>query len=86
MNSVNINGNGDNNSSSLGLGFGLAASPSFMDKLQGNIYIDFDFSMIFSGDTNFKNGGVPLNYKVNNYRFSLGLEYVFNKKVYYLHF
>jgi hypothetical protein len=80
LNNTNINGNGANNSSSLGLGIGLAASPSFMNKLQGYIYIDFDFSMTFSGDTNFKNGGVPLNYKVNSYRFSLGLEYVFNKK------
>ena len=80
LNNTNINGNSANNSSSLGLGVGLAASPSFMDKLQGNIYIDFDFSMIFSGDTSFKNGDVPLNYKVNSYRFSLGLEYIFNKK------
>ena len=76
LNKANINGNGANNSSSLGLGFGLAASPSFMDKLQGNVYIDFDFSMIFSGDTNFNNG----LYKVNSYRLSLGLEYIFNKK------
>ncbi|MDB9913551.1 hypothetical protein OAD06_04560 [Flavobacteriaceae bacterium] len=80
FNNTNINSNVANNSSSLGLGLGLAASPSFMNKLQENIYINFDFSMIFSGDTNFKNGDVPLNYKVNSYRFSLGLEYVFNKK------
>lgn len=79
FNNTNVNDNGANSSNGFGLGFGLAASPSFMGKLQGNIYIDFDLSMIFSGDNDFKNG-VPLNYKVNSYRFSLGLEYVFNKK------
>ena len=78
FNNTNVNDNGANSSNGFGLGFGLAASPSFMGKLQGNIYIDFDLSMIFSGDNDFKNG-VPLNYKVNSYRFSLGLEYVFNK-------
>ncbi|MDG2052325.1 MAG: hypothetical protein P8J69_00910 [Flavobacteriaceae bacterium] len=80
FNNTKANDNGTNSSNGFGFGFGLAASPSFMGKLQGNIYIDFDFSMIFSGDTSFKNGGVPLNYKVNSYRFSLGLEYIFNKK------
>jgi hypothetical protein len=80
FNNTKANDNGANSSNGFGLGLGLAASPSFMGKLQGNIYIDFDLSMIFSGDTNFKNGGVPLNYKVNSYRFSLGLEYVFNKE------
>jgi hypothetical protein len=80
FNNTNVNDNGVNSSNGFGFGLGLAASPSFMGKLQGNIYIDFDLSMVFSGDTNFKNGAIPLNYKVNSYRFSLGLEYVFNKE------
>ena len=80
FNNTNVNNYGSNNSNGFGLGLGLAASPSFMGKLQGNIYIDFDLSMIISGDSDFKNGTTPLNYKVNSYRLSFGLEYVFNKK------
>mgnify|MGYP003632561813 FL=1 len=80
FNNTNINDKGSNNSNGFGLGLGLAASPSFMGKLQGNIYIDFDLSMVFSGDTDFNNGLIPLNYKVNSYRLSLGLEYMFNKE------
>lgn len=80
FNNTNVNNYGSNSSNGFGLGIGLASSPSFMGKLQGNIYIDFDFSMIFNGDNNFENGSTPLNYKVNNYRLSIGLEYVFNKE------
>lgn len=80
INNTIVNDYDSNNSNGFGLGLGLAASPSFMGKLQGNIYIDFDYSMIFSGDSEFKNGPIPLNYKVNSYRVSFGLEYVFNKE------
>tara|TARA_B100000809_G_C15138598_1_gene531858 strand:+ start:1831 stop:2937 length:1107 start_codon:yes stop_codon:yes gene_type:complete len=80
FNSTKVNNYDSNSSNGFGLGLGLAASPSFMGKLQGNIYIDFDLSMIFSGDNDFNNGLIPLNYKVNSYRLSLGLEYVFNKE------
>lgn len=80
FNNTKVNNYDSNSSNGFGLGLGLAASPSFMGKLQGNIYIDFDLSMIFSGDNDFKNGEETLNYKVNSYRFSLGLEYVFNKE------
>ncbi|MFT4802225.1 MAG: hypothetical protein ACI93N_002002 [Flavobacteriaceae bacterium] len=80
FNNTDVNDNGSNSSTGFGLGLGLAASPSFMGKLQGNIYIDFDLSMIFSGDNDFNNGLIPLNYKVNSFRLSLGLEYVFNKE------
>jgi hypothetical protein len=80
FNNTNVNDNGAKSSNGFGLGLGLAASPSFMGKLQGNIYIDFDLSMIFTGDNDFNNGLIPLNYKVNSYRLSLGLEYVFNKE------
>ncbi len=79
LNNTNVNNNGSNNSNGFGLGLGLASSPSFMGKLQGNIYINFDLSMIFSGDSKFKNQ-IPLNFKQNSYRLSLGLEYVFNKE------
>lgn len=80
LNNTNVNNYGSNNSNGFGLGLGLASSPSFMGKLKGNIFIDFDFSMVISGDNDFKNGPIPLNYKVNSCRFSLGLEYVFNKE------
>lgn len=80
FNNTTVNDFASNNSNGFGLGIGLASSPSFMGKLKGNIYIDFDFSMIFSGNSDFNNGVTPLNYKVNSYRLSLGVEYVFNKE------
>ncbi len=80
FNNTIVNDFDSNNNTGFGLGLGIAASPSFTGKLQGNLYFDFDISMMFTGDNDFDNGATPLNYKVNSYRFSMGLEYLFNKK------
>ncbi len=80
FNNTTINDLSSNNTTSFGLGLGIAASPGFTGSLQGNLYFDFDFSMMFTGDNDFNNGSIPLNYKVNTYRFSIGLEYLFNKE------
>jgi len=80
FNNTTINNFSSNNTSGFGLGLGIAASPGFTGSLQGNLYFDFDFSMIFTGDNDFSNGAIPLNYEVNSYRLSIGLEYLFNKE------
>jgi len=78
--STSVNGFSSVNTTGYGIGFGLSASPTFTGKMQGNLYFDFDVSLIFTGDNVYNNGLTPLNYKVNSYRFSLGVEYIFNKK------
>lgn len=78
--STSVNSFSSVNTTGYGLGLGLSASPGFTGSLQGNLYFDFDVSLIFTGDNVYNNGATPLNYKVNAYRFSLGLEYLFNKK------
>ncbi len=79
FNNTTVNDFSSNNTTGFGLGLGIAASPGFTGSLQRNLYFDFDFSMMFTGDNDFNNGSIPLNYKVNTYRFSIGLEYLFNK-------
>ncbi len=81
FNNTTVNDFDANNTTGFGLGLGLAASPGFTGNLQGNLYFDFDVSMIFTGDTNFNNHlEQPLNYNVNSFRFSIGMEYLFNKE------
>jgi len=80
FNNTTVNNFDSNNTTGFGLGLGIAASPGFTGNLQGNLYFDFDVSMIFTGDNDFSNGFTPLNYKVNSFRFSIGMEYLFNKK------
>jgi len=80
FNNTTINDFDSNSTNGYGLGLGIAASPGFTGNLQGNLYFDFDFSMIFTGDNVFNNGATPLNYEVNSYRLSIGLEYLFNKE------
>ena len=79
FNGLTINGNSES-SQGFGVGFGIGVSPSFVGKLQGNLYFDFDVSLLFTGDKDFKGQGYDLNFNMNSYRFSLGLEYLFNKK------
>lgn len=79
FNKTNANGFDPTNTSGFGVGVGLASSPAFMGNLKGNLYFDFDVNMLFNGSQDFKNGSTPLNYKLNTYRFSIGLEYIFNK-------
>jgi len=79
FNSTKINSNSSENTNSFGLGLGLVASPSFMGNLQGNLNIDFDASLLFTGNNDFNYTSSNLNYKIFTYRFSLGLEYLFNK-------
>ncbi len=79
FNSTTINDFSSNNNTGFGFGLGVAASPGFTGNLQGNLYFDFDFSMIFLGDNTFNNGTIPLNYKVHSYRINIGLQYQFNK-------
>lgn len=67
-------------SQGFGFGFGIGVSPSFVGKAQGNLYFDFDVSLLFTGDKDFKGQGFDLNFNNNSYRFSLGAEYLFNKK------
>ena len=78
FNNSTINNLGSNNTTGFGLGLGVSASPSFMGNLQGNLFIDFDFSMTFTGDNDFDHT-TNLNYSNNTYRLSIGLEYLFNK-------
>jgi len=79
LNKTTINDFSSNNTTGFGLGLGVAASPSFMGKLHGNLFFDFDFSMMFTGNNDFNNGLTHLDYKVNSYKLSLGMEYIFNK-------
>jgi len=81
MNNITINEFDSNNTTGFGLGLGIAASPAFTGNLQGNLYFDFDVSMIFTGDNDFNNQiDQALNYKANSIKFSIGMEYIFNKK------
>ena len=75
-----VNGFESNSNTGYGIGIGMAASPGFTGNLQGNLYFDFDFSMNFTGDSQYNNGSTLLNYNVNTYRITIGLEYLFNKK------
>ncbi len=79
FNNLTINNNSEN-SQAFGVGFGISVSPSFVGKAQGNLYFDFDVSLLFTGDKDYKGQGFDLNFNNNSYRFSLGLEYLFNKK------
>jgi len=81
FNNTTVNDFSSNNTTGFGLGLGLSASPSFTGNLQGNLFFDFDFSMMFTGDNGFNNHlDQPLNYKTNSFKFSVGMEYLFNKK------
>ena len=80
FNNTTVNNFDSNNSIGVGVGLGLMASPSFMGNLKGNLYFDFDFAMVFTGSNDYANGPAALNYKVNTFRFSLGMEYIFNKE------
>jgi len=79
FNTTTVNNFDSNNTTGFGLGIGVDSSPSFMGNLQGNLFFDFDFSMIFKGDTDFNNGTTALNYKSNTFRLALGMKYLFNK-------
>ncbi len=79
FNKTTVNDFDPTNTSGFGIGVGLASSPAFMGNLKGNLYFNFDVNMLFNGSQDFKNGSTPLNYKLNTYRFSIGMEYVFNK-------
>mgnify|MGYP001157021991 CR=1 FL=1 len=79
INNNQINNFATNNTNGFGVGIGLASSPSFMRNLKGNLFIDFDLSVIWSGANEFENE-IPLNLKQNSYRLSLGIKYVFNKE------
>ncbi len=79
FNNTTVNGFDSNSNTGYGLGLGIAASPGFTGNLQGNLYFDFDFSMNFTGDSEYNNGFTPLNYKLNTYRITIGIEYLFNK-------
>lgn len=59
--------------------FGIAASPGFMGSLQGNLYLTAEVSAAFSGDKDFDNSELPINYKKNSFRGILGTEFHFNK-------
>ena len=80
FNNTTVNNFDSNNTTGFGLGLGIAASPGFTGNLQGNLFFDFDVSMIFTGDNDFNNGFTPLNYKANSFRFSIGMEYLLNKE------
>lgn len=79
FNNLSVN-NVSKSSQSFGLGLGISSSPSFLRKVQGNIYFDFDISLLFSGESEFKNFSPNLSFNMNSYRFSLGAKYLFNKK------
>ena len=79
INNNQINNNATNNTNGFGVGIGLASSPSFMRNLKGNLFIDFDLSVIWSGADEFENE-IPLNLKQNSFRLSLGIKYIFNKE------
>jgi len=79
INNTTVNDFNSTNTTGFGLGLGLSASPSFTGDLQGNLFFDFDFSMNFTGKSDFNNGTTPLNYKINSYKLSVGMEYLFNK-------
>lgn len=58
---------------------GVIASPSFLKRLQGNLYFSLEGNAAFAGDTDFSNAPRATNFKQTTFRLLVGLEYVFNK-------
>ena len=59
---------------------GVIATPSFLGKLQSNLFFTLEGNAAFSGDSDFSNAPNTINFNVNTFRLLIGLEYQFNKE------
>jgi len=80
LNNVSFRNN-DDTEGVVGGGFrlGVTASPAFLNKIQGNLFVYLEGSGNFAGDQDFENNANPVNFSVNSFRAQLGFEYLFNK-------
>ncbi|MBV1924602.1 MAG: porin family protein [Flavobacteriaceae bacterium] len=74
----------DNNSTEnlnqFGFKIGVATTPSFIGKLQGNLYFNMEASYHFGSETDFTNSISPTSFSVNTFRLVFSSDYYFNKK------
>lgn len=72
--------NSTENSNQFGFKIGVATTPSFIGKLQGNLYFNIEASYHFGSETNFTNSISPTSFLVNTFRLVFSSDYYFNKK------
>jgi len=63
----------------FGFKVGVAATPTFLGNLKGNLYFNIEASAFFGSEKDFKNAPSPTSFSVNTYRMVFGLDYYFNK-------
>lgn len=75
-----FNLNSSENMSQFGFKLGVAATPSFLGNLKGNLYFNMEVSAHFGSEKDFSNSISPTSFTVNTYRLIFSTDYYFNKK------
>ncbi|WP_443632745.1 hypothetical protein ABXT64_09790 [Candidatus Marifrigoribacter sp. Uisw_064] len=72
--------NSTKNMSQFGFKVGVAATPSFLGNLQGDLYFNIEASANFGSEEGFSNSISPTSFSVNTYRLVFSSDYYFNKQ------